>query len=449
MSTRREFLKQAAVAGAALGLSETMKAVPTTASPKVIGANDKIRMAVIGVHNRGKAIAMNTAKIPSADVAVICDCDSSVIPSAQDAVEKNCGKRPEAMTDIRKLMERDDIDAVAVATPDHWHAAAAIMAMKAGKHVYLEKPTCYCPAENQMLLDAQKKYGSVVQVGMQRRSYDKIREAIEFLRNGGLGEVRYAKSWYSAARPSIGKFEPSEPPATLDWDMWQGPAPRVKEFKANMLHYNWHWFWNWGTGEALNNGTHFVDLVRWGLGLDEYPTEVASVGGKYRFEDDDWETPDTQMVTFQFGSKCSFSWEGRSRNRVKTDGFGYGVAFYGDENALILTGKNEYKVVRPNGKVIKDVKSDLQVREGDIFNPSEASDIIHMQNFFDAIRKGTPLNDPLIEGCISTMYMQYGNIAQRLGRSIKIDPKTGRIPGDAEANKFWSRKYEKGWMPKI
>jgi len=451
MSTRRDFLRQAAAAGAAITLGETLKAaVPHTAQARTIGANERLRIAVAGVHNRGKAISMNLAKLKEdCEVVCICDCDSAMIPPVQDEIEKITGKRPAAETDIRRMVERKDIDVVVVATPDHWHAAAAIMAMQNGKHVYLEKPTCHTLDENAMLLAAQKKYGSVVQVGMQRRSYPNIREAVEVLKNGVIGPVRYAKSWYCAARPSIGKFEPSAPPASLDWDLWQGPAPRVKEFKANMLHYNWHWFWNWGTGEALNNGTHFVDLVRWGMGINEYPTVVTSVGGKYRFDEDDWETPDTQLITFQFGSQSSFSWEGRSRNRVRTDGYGYGVAFYGDENALVLSGKDEYKIVRPNGKVIKEVKSTMQVREGDLFNPSETLDTIHFKNFFDGIRKGTPLNDPLAEGCMSTQYMQYGNIAQKLGRSLRIDPKSGKILGDNEAVKMCSRKYEKGWMPKV
>ena len=451
MSTRREFLRQAAAAGAAFTLGETIaSSSPRTAPARTIGANERIRVAVVGVHNRGKALAINFSKLKEdCEVVCICDCDSAMIPPVQAEVEQITGKRPDAEQDIRRLMERKDVDVVVVATPDHWHAAAAIMAMQAGKHVYLEKPTCHTLDENAMLLAAQKKYGSVVQVGMQRRSYPNIREAVEQLRGGVIGTVRYAKSWYSSARPSIGKFEPSAPPASLDWDLWQGPAPRVKEFKANMLHYNWHWFWNWGTGEALNNGTHFIDLVRWGMNISEFPSVVASVGGKFRFDEDDWETPDTQLVTFQFGDKSAFSWEGRSRNRVKTDGYGYGAAFYGDENALYLSGKDEYFIVRPNGKVIKEVRSTMKVREGDLFNPSETLDTIHIKNFFDAIRKGTALNDPLVEGCISTQYMQYGNIAQRLGRSLNIDPVSGKILGDKEATRMCSRQYEKGWMPKI
>jgi len=450
MSTRREFLKQAAVAGAAIGLSETLNAVPHTAPSSVAGANGKLRVGVAGCHNRGKALAMNFAKIKDeCEVVVICDCDSDMIPLAQNEVEKITGKRPEAESDIRKMVARPDIDIVVVALPDHWHAAAAIMAMQNGKHVYLEKPTSHTPAENAMLLAAEKKYGVKVQVGMQRRSYPNMHKAIKEIREGLLGEIRVAKSWYTSSRPSIGKFEPTTPPANLNWDLWQGPAPRVKEFEPNMLHYNWHWFWNWVTGEALNNGTHFIDLVRWGMNLNEYPTEVTSVGGKYWFKDDDWETPDTQMVSFQFGDKACFTWEGRSRNRCKTDGLGYGVTFYGDELAMTFNGKDEYTVFRPNGRVLKTVTSDLKVIEGDLFNPSESLDTIHIKNFFDAIRSGAALNDPLCEGCMSTQYMQYANIAQRLGRSIKVDPQSGKILGDAEAQKFWTRKYEKGWMPKI
>lgn len=453
MPSRREFLRQAAAAGAAIAVGDKLQAaVPSTAPARVLGANDKVRIGVAGVHNRGRALAMNFSKMTSdAEVVCICDCDTDMIPAAQKAVKKAAGNTPDAEQDFRKMVERKDIDAIVVAMPDHWHAAAAIMSMQAGKHVYLEKPATHTPAENEMVLKAQQKYGSVVQMGMQRRSWPTLKEGIEILHRGeyGLGQCFFAKGWYTHNRPTLGKFEPSPVPANLDWELWQGPAPHKKEFKANCLHYNWHWYWDWGTGEALNNGSHFVDIIRWGMKLDDYPTIATSVGGKFRFKDDDWETPDHQLIGLQFGDRAACSWEGRSRDQFPCDGFRYGVTFYGEDACMWLSCMDEYLIKDKKGKVIKDVKGTMPVRVNDIFNPCESLDTIHLKNFLDGIRLGTPLNAPLIEGCKSTQYMQYGNIAQRIGRSLKIDPKTGKILGDAEAQKLWTRKYEKGWMPKI
>ena len=456
MSTRREFIKQVAVASAALAIGDKLdamgKKIPVTAPGRVLGANDKVRVAVAGVHNRGRALAMNFAQMTSdCEVVYICDCDSAIVPAAQEACKAASGIEPKYVRDYRELVKMPDIDVIVVAMPDHWHAAAAIMAMENGKHVYLEKPATHTPAENEMVLKAQKKYGKVVQIGTQRRSWPTVREGIEILRNGeyGLGTVSVAKSWYSHPRPSIGKFDPSPVPENLDWELWQGPAPHKKEFKANCLHYNWHWYWDWGTGEALNNGSHFIDVIRWGMGLADYPTLVNSVGGKYRFVDDDWQTPDYQLITLQYGDRCSVNWEGRSRNHFPTDGLTHGVTFYGEDSCMWFDFRDSYVIRDMKGNVIKEAVGSLPVRVNDTFNPCEALDTIHLKNFLDGIRLGTPLNAPLIEGCKSTQLMQYGNIAQRVGHSLHIDPKTGKILGDNEAMKYWTRKYEKGWMPKV
>ena len=449
MTNRRDFLRQAAAGVAALSLGDySFAAMPRQS--RVIGANDRLRLGVAGVNSRGLALAQGFAKMPLCDVVCICDCELDAMARCQDAVEKVCGTRPRGEQDYRKMLEAKDIDAVAIAMPDHWHATAAIMAMRAGKHVYLEKPTSHNPAENEMLLKAERKYSkSVVTVGTQRRSWPNCVEAIEAVRNGEIGEVRYAKSWYSAARTSIGTGKVVPVPANLNWDFWQGPAKRGPEYKDNLLHYNWHWFWHWGTGEALNNGTHFVDLLRWGLDL-RYPTKVASVGGRYYYTDDDWETPDTQMITFQFGDKASFSWEGRSCHRAPVDGSPSGVAFYGDKGlAIYMDGGNTYQIRDGKGTVIKDVKSNLTFTDGDRFNPSQKLDSFHFQNWMDTIRGKATLNATLENGCISTQLVQLGNIAQRVGHSLDIDPETGRIVDDPVAMQFWAREYEPGWGPKI
>ena len=449
MISRRDFLKGAAVGAATLAASDIAFA-GASKKARAIGEGDTIRLGVVGVNSRGRALACSFAKMPLCEVVCICDCDLNAMKKCQEAVRALTGKMPRGEQDYRKMLEQQDIDGVVIAMPDHWHATAAIMAMQAGKHVYLEKPTSHNPAENEMLLKAEKKYNTcVVEVGTQRRSWPNIIEGLNLVKSGELGEVHYAKSWYTAARKSIGVGKVVEVPANLNWDFWQGPAPRVAEFKDNLLHYNWHWHWHWGTGEALNNGTHFVDLLRAGMELD-YPTKVTSVGGRYHFKDDDWETPDTQMITFQFGDKATFSWEGRSCNPSPVDGRLYGVSFFGDKGLnLYMDGGNSYQILDSKGKVIKDVKSNVAYKDGDTFNPSEKLDSFHFQNWFDAIRGKAKLNSPLIEGCISTQLMQLGNISQRVGHSLDIDPSTGRIIGDKEASKLWGREYDSKWAPKV
>ena len=447
MTTRRDFIKKTVAGTAALSLGSILPGFGSSRYQDILGANEKIRIGVIGVNSRGSALAQGFAKQPDCEVTYICDVDSRALEKCQAVIHKLTGRTPKGEKDIRKMLESNEFEAVVIATPDHWHAKAAIMAMQAGKHVYLEKPTSHNPAENEMLVRATLKYNRIVQVGNQRRSFPNVIKAMEEIKSGTIGKVRYAKSWYVNNRPSIGTGKVIPVPDYLDWDLWQGPAPRVPDFKDNFIHYNWHWFWNWGTGEALNNGTHFVDMLRWGLGVD-YPTKVDSIGGRYRFQDD-WQTPDTQLITFQFGDEASFSWEGRSCNTMPVDGYGVGTAFYGDTGTLFIGGGNEYKIADIKGKTIKEVKSDLKFETGNLLNPSEKLDSFHFRNWFDAIRKGTKLNSGIVDACISTQLVQLGNIAQRVGHSLQIDPGSGRILNDLEANKLWGREYEKGWEIRV
>lgn len=397
MTTRRDFIKKLMTGAAAVSLGSVL---PGVVSARAAGANERIRIGVIGVNSRGNALAQGFAKMKDCEVTCVCDVDSRALAKCREDIAKVCGRKPRGERDLRRLLESEDVDAVVIAMPDHWHAAAAVMAMKAGKHVYLEKPTSHNPAENELLIRAALKYDRVVQVGNQRRSWPNVIEAVAAIRAGEIGRVRYAKSWYVNNRPSIGIGREVPVPGWLDWDLWQGPAPRVKAFRDNVVHYNWHWFWHWGTGEALNNGTHFVDILRWGLGV-EYPTLVTSVGGRYRFQDD-WETPDTQLITYQFGDEASCSWEGRSCNGTPVDGFGVGTAFYGETGTLFISGGNEYRIADMGGKTVKEVKSALKFEEGNLLNPSEQLDVIHFRNWFDAIRKGEKLNSGIVDACIST-----------------------------------------------
>ncbi|MBQ4285831.1 MAG: Gfo/Idh/MocA family oxidoreductase [Bacteroidales bacterium] len=445
MSTRRDFLKSALAGAAALSAAGPLSAgaIPQTVVRTVKGASDRIRVGVIGVNSRGLALAIGFSKMPLCSVTALCDCDSDALERARSQVRNVTGHIPKGFKDIRKFLEYKEMDAVVIAMPDHWHAKAAIMAMEAGKHVYLEKPTSYCPSENEALLRTEQATGMVITVGNQRRSWPGIIQAIQEVRGGAIGKVSYAKTWYTANRGPIGRGKAVPVPANLDWDLWQGPAPRVQEFHDNYIHYNWHWFERWGTGEALNNGTHFVDLMRWGLDVG-FPTQVTSVGGRFRY-DDDWEFPDTQMITFQFSDKASGWWEGRSCNSTPSDGAGLGVAFYGESGALYLSGGNDYRIIDMKGGLVKEVKSEMTFEPANTINPSEKLDMLHFANWFDAIRTGAALNSPLREACISTQLVQLGNIAQKVGHSLSIDPSTGHIIGSPDAQRLFTRTYEPGW----
>lgn len=447
MTTRRDFLKNLATGTAALSVGGIIPGVSAKSYNSIIGANEKLRIGVMGVNSRGLALTKVLALHQDAIVTHICDVDSRAINKAVDSVKKATGNTPKSYDDIRKMLESKDFDVLVVATPDHWHAPAALMGMQAGKHIYLEKPTSHNPAENEMLIRAAAKYNRLVQVGNQRRSWPNVIKAIEEVQHGTIGNVYYGKGWYTNNRPSIGIGKVVPVPEWLNWDLWQGPAPRVKNFKDNYVHYNWHWFWHWGTGEALNNGTHFVDMLRWGMEVD-YPTKVTSVGGRYRYQDD-WETPDTQLIGYEFGDKKSFVWEGRSCNGKSTEDYGVGVIFYGEKGSIVISGGNEYKVFDLKSKLLKHVNSELTFEEGNLMGPAQYLDALHFTNFFDGIKKGTKLNSDLLNGCISTQLVQLGNIAQRVGRSLAIDQTTGRILNDKKANKFWGREYEKGWDFKI
>lgn len=446
MSTRRDFLKQAALGASSLSFGGILNGVNAKSYSNISGANEKIRIATIGVNSRGGALASNFAKQQGCEIAYVCDVDSRAIAKCADALTKIQGHKPKIEKDFRKVLESKDIDAVIVATPDHWHAPAALMAMQAGKDVYLEKPCSYCPEEGEVLVNGVTKYNRILQMGNQRRSWPNVQEGIQALKEGVIGNVHFGKAWYTNNRPSIGIGKEVSVPEWLDWDLWQGPAPRVA-YKDNIVHYNWHWFWRWGTAESLNNGTHMVDILRWGMELD-YPTKACSSGGRYYFNDD-WETPDTQVINLEFGSKKSMTWEGRSCNGRTIEGSSVGVMFYGDKGSMLITGSDGYRIFDMDNKVVKQQYSKIEIDPRNLMNPAESLDALHINNFLDGIRKSTQLNSDILSGHKSTLLMQVGNISQRVGRSLTIDSANGRITQDAEAMKYWSRDYEPGWEMKL
>src|SRR5690606_24512950 len=446
MEDRREFLKKAMVGAAAASFGGILPGFSAKSYASIKGANDRVKVGMMGVNARGLALANNFALQKNCEVVSISDVDTRAAVKCIASVEKNQNKKPKNVPDFREALENKNLDALVIAAPDHWHAPAAILASQAGKHVYLEKPCSHNPNEGELLVQAVNKYKNVIQMGNQRRSWPNVVAAIQELHNGVIGKAYYAKTWYANNRPSIGVGKEVAVPSWLNYDLWQGPAPRTA-YKDNILHYNWHWFWNWGTGEALNNGTHFVDIARWGLKVD-YPTRVTSTGGRYRYNDD-WETPDTQVIGLEFGDESSIIWEGRSCNGLNSEGATVGVIFYGENGSLQIDGGNGYKVFDLKSKLVKEVKNDTTFVEGNLMNPSQALDTFHIQNFFSAIKNGEELSSDILSGHQSTLLVQLGNIAQRSGSTLDVNPKNGHILNNPEAMKYWSREYQPGWEPKV
>lgn len=445
-NSRRDFLKKAAIGAAAFSAGGVLPGFSAKSYANILGANERIQVAVMGVNSRGRAVSNNFALQPNCVITYVCDVDSRAALKCQKSVEKNQKRNPALEPDFRKLLTNKDVDAFMMATPDHWHAPGAIMAVKAGKHVYLEKPASHNPAEGELLVAAQKKYGKVIQLGNQRRSWPNVAQAIQELHDGAVGKPHFAKTWYTNNRAPIGVGKKVAVPDWLDFELWQGPAPR-KDYQDNLIHYNWHWFWHWGTGEALNNGMHMVDLARWGMKVD-YPIKVTSSGGRY-YHKDDWETPDTQIINLDYGDKGLITWEGRSCNARQIDGSSVGVTFYGENGAIQIDGGNEYKIYDSKNKLVKEVKNDVEIDPRNLASPSQLLDAFHIQNFFDGIKNGATQKSDVLSGHISTLLVQLGNIAQRSGGVLDVDPTNGHILNNQDALQYWSRSYAPGWEPKI
>lgn len=429
MSTlnRREVLS-AAIAGAA-----TWSAIHLSRAQ--VASGEKLIFGVMGMGGRGTAHAVALAGLPNVHVKYVCDVDETRAASSAKTVAsklKEGAAPPQPLRNFQQILDDKEIHGVAMATPNHWHAPGAILAINAGKHVYVEKPCSHNPREGELLVEAAKKHNKMVQHGTQRRSWPKIIEGIDKVKSGVIGDVRLARCWYTATRGDIGKGKPAAPPAGLDWSLWQGPAPE-KEFRDNYLHYKWHWFWHWGNGECGNNGVHGLDLGRWGLGAGA-PKKTTSNGGRYYF-DDDQETPDTQFVAFDYGDKL-LTWEGKSchpRGPEATSS-GFGVAFYGTKATLVMDSSG-YTVYDLKNKELEKV-------------PGTGGDPGHFQNWLDAIRAGdaSKLAAPITEGAASTLLCHLANIAHRTGKTVHLQD--GK-PTDADVIKLWSREYRPGWEPKV
>ncbi len=422
MSNRRTFLRQAAVAtGTALGMA--------TASATALGSNERIRIGVAGL-SRGRNLCDAFAKQADAELVYLCETDRKRLDDARKRFEV-----AHAVGDFRKILDDPSIDAIAIATPDHWHTPMAMLALQAGKHVYVEKPPTHNIREGRLLVDAAKKYNRVVQVGTQNRSNEGVAEAVQLIREGVIGDVLMVKVINSQRRASIGHAEPCDPPDTIDYDMWVGPAAWLP-YQPNRLHYGWHWFRNFGTGDMGNDGVHDLDIGRWGLGVDCHPSRVSGYGQKLYF-DDDQEFPDTQYITFEDPGDGKLRqprllvFEQRIWSPYRQEGFENGDIFYGTKGVLMVGKGDGYWVYGEKNSLIKERQFPM---------PEEA----HQRNFLDAIQGKAELNANAETGHLSATLCHLGNLSVRLGRDLHFDPEKEAFIDDPEADRLLGRDYREG-----
>jgi predicted dehydrogenase len=439
MITRREFLDTVAIGAAGLAVGTTAKSYA-----QILGSNDRLNFAVIGLNGRAYA-HLSSLKANKSEVRIthVCDVDKNILQKFAASTEREMGEAPVTHTDFRELLQSKDVDAITIATPDHWHTPIALAGLQAGKHVYVEKPCSHNPAEGAMLVEAQRKYGKLVQMGTQQRSSPHTIEIVDKIHSGLIGRPYFAKCWYSNTRKSIGVGKEAPVPPQLDWDLWQGPAPR-RPYKDNVQPYNWHWFKIYGTGETLNNGTHEVDVCRWALGVD-YPKAVTSSGGRYHFHDD-WQFYDTLVTSFEYGDRM-ITWEGRSCQGMKDYGRDRGSVVMGT-NGSVLVDRDGYEIYDLKGNKTGEFKTGGTTSSSDLLGRDSMTDA-HFANFIAAIRKGEKLHAPIAVGNVAVTMLQLSNIAWEVNRDLHLDPTDGKIQNDAAAMKLWGREYEKGWEPHV
>ncbi len=432
-STRRKFLADASAGVAASMLFSTVKS-------SAVGANEQVRIGIIGSGNQGKSHQLALSTLPNAKIAYVCDIDKERL---DEGVARTGAQ---ATTDFRKILDDPSIDGVTIATPDHWHVPAALLALEAGKHVYVEKPCSYNIHESQLLSQAVAKSKLVFQHGTQSRSCPGIQEAMALLHDGIIGDVYIARCWNWQKRKNIGHMQPSKPPANVDYDTWVGPAPWVP-FQANRFHYDWHWWHNFGTGDIGNDGAHELDTAAWGLGVTEHPSTVSGVGGIYYF-DDDREWPDTMQVTYEYpgngkvGQRKMLIFEQRLWSVSYPHNVDAGIEYYGSEGMMFISKRGKFAVYDNEKKAVPVT----------IEGSMKAEVAENQQNWVDCIKSGNTPNAPIDVAQRNATVIHLGNISSELCRTIRFDPETEKVIDDKQANNMLARKYRDGghWsVPKL
>ncbi len=426
---RRRFLRTSTATAAAVQLMRSTSAGLYANEP--IEDPTRVVVGVMGM-SRGKDLAADLLKMPGVVIKYACDADSERADSGAKFIAEG-GGHATPIQDFRRMLDDPEVDAFFCAAPNHWHGPAAILGCKAGKHVYVEKPACHNPQEGEWMVRAAQQAKKCVQVGTQRRSSQGYREGIEKLHRGVIGKVYLARAFFNRMRGSIGTKQDSNPPATLDYELWQGPAPH-RPFRENVVHYNWHWFWHWGNGELGNNGVHNLDVCRWGLQV-EYPIKTTSSGGRYCYQDDQ-ETPDTQSVSWEFEGGKQIMYQGLSCTQHPLGPF---VSFYGSEGSMEIDSDGAYQIFDPSNKKIESAD-----KTG--WGQSE-----HIANFIGAVRANDPtqLNQPILSGHQSTLLCHLGNIAHRTGQVIRSESVNGHPVGSQIPETMWRRQYDPKWEHEI
>lgn len=441
---RREFIKKTAIGAAAISLG------PLSATAKsynrIIGANDNLKVAVLGCYRRFGAISGSLSKLKNVEVSYVCDVDARRQERAMGKMKELTGHKPKGEKDLRKIIAQPDVDAIFVAIPDHWHAAATWMGLDAGKHVYVEKPCSHNLEESELLVALQKKYGLVVQMGNQQRSAPESQEIIKEIHNGAIGEAYLAQAFYVNDRGRVPEAKKTAVPDYLDWELWQGPAPR-EDFKDILGDYMWHWFWKWGTAETGNNATHELDIARWALQATR-PNGVQVNAGKFHFKDDPWTMYDTMDATFTFPGGKTIKWDGKSRSGHPTygKGRGRGTIIYGSEGSVYVD-RGGYILYDREGKMVRERKSGGQEGSTGLGGGGDMT-TRHIGNFLDAIRGKAKQTSTISHGSLSTNLSLYANVSARMNNAfLEIDPATGFFKKKKVMKKYWGREYEKGWEP--
>lgn len=444
--SRRDFLRTGAAAGL-IGIS-----------PKILWGADapsnRVRLCFCGVHEKGRGQEPMrwAAAMPGVEIAFVCDPDCRALDWAAEKVKGIAGKAPEKVGDFRRVLERKDVDALFAEVPDHWHAPMAWMTMEAGKDIYCEKPCTFTPSEGDILIAVQKKTGRVFQMGNQRRSSVAYRPAVEALRAGVIGDIKYGRCWYQNTRKPIGSRVAAPVPEWLDWDLWQGPAPRAP-YQTNVVHYNWHWSFQYGTGEIANSAVHYVDVARWAMGLD-MPNLVSAVGCSCN-GDVGWDWPGLQMLSMVFPGDKMITWEGVSSlpGKKPLDIYG-GAMILGTRGSMYFHPHDYVILYDEKGQIVrewhpKDIRaeectSDVPNAPGNPWKPK--LDARHIENFLDAVRAHDPslVHSPVVDSVRSSLMTHLGNLSVRSGLKLHVDPVTG-IPEEKDALKYWGRTYEPGY----
>ncbi|HPO07316.1 MAG TPA: Gfo/Idh/MocA family oxidoreductase [bacterium] len=431
---RRDFLKSSAGVAAGMAVLGACKTTSQMVAPtgRWKGANERIRMACIGIRGQGRGHIKGFEELDDVEVVTLCDIDENILMERAKSFEETYKRKPKTEWDMRKVFEDPSIDAVSFATPNHWHALGTIWACQAGKDVYVEKPASHNVWEGRKMVEASRKYERIVQYGVQLRSSPAIQEAVQLMRDGEIGEVYMARGLCYRNRPTIGHKDESPIPAGVHYDMWLGPAP-LRPFTENRFHYNWHYSWDYGNGDLGNQGVHEMDMCMWGLGVG-MPTEICTMAGMYIWTDDDKEIPNVSISGFRYPKENKqIVFDVRPWITNQEEGTGVGNLFYGSKGMLVIRGYGEYEFFMGE----KGESGKKRNEGGD-----------HKANFIKAVRsrKREDQNGDILQGHYSAALCHLGMIAHRVKRQLVFDPEKEQIVGDSEANKLLRRKYRKPYV---